>query len=123
MHTIQNNNDYLELVISGEFDNNGLYQAFREMLLHPDYPHKKSLWVFDRCDCAFSGSAMYDLIGLLKSVYPLNATRTKTAFLGSNSTQYAFGELWREEAERAGLSFAIKVFRSRDDAEAWLKDK
>lgn len=48
---------------------------------------------------------MDDLIDRLQSVYPLHATRAKTAFLTLNSSHYAFCELWREEAEHAELFF------------------
>ncbi|NTU52637.1 MAG: hypothetical protein HGA97_02835 [Chlorobiaceae bacterium] len=121
MHVIEDTGQYLRVLLSGSVDQSQLFEALKEIFLHPEYPHKNSVWVFDEgCECDFSSLSMFDLIRLVKAYYPRDATRKKTAIVTSTSTHYAMAHLLCEEARQERLLFSIHTFMDRAEAEKWL---
>ncbi|HWR01027.1 MAG TPA: hypothetical protein VN371_04120 [Chlorobaculum sp.] len=121
MHTIHNDPHFLRISITGKVDQQSLYAAQRELMLHPDYPYMNSLWVFDAaCECNFSSLIMFEMITRIKSFFPKHGTKKKTAIITSTNTFYSFVKLFCDEAELEGIPFTIKPFRTLHDAELWL---
>lgn len=120
MHVIENTQSYLSVVFVGAVDQDQLFKALRALLLHPDYPHKNSVWVFEGCECEFSNIIMFDLVQIIKAYYPREATRNKTAIVTSTSMHNAMATLLCEEAELAMLPFSMRAFMNRAEAQDWL---
>ncbi len=121
MHVIQNDKHILRVILSGKLDQNSLFDAQKELMLHPEYPHKNSLWKFDKeFVCDFSSQGMADLISRIKLFYPADATKQKAALLASSSMHYAILQLFCEDAGKEGLPFKFKAFQNQEKAETWL---
>jgi hypothetical protein len=123
MHSIQSDKDVIRVFLFGKIDAQSLYDAQTELMLHPDYPFKNSLWVFDEgVECNFSNLSFLDLISRIKLCYPISATKEKAAFIGFSNTLFAMMQFFCSEAEHEGLPFKLKAFRNHAQAEAWLAD-
>lgn len=120
MHVIENAQFYLSVVFEGAVDQDQLFKALRTLLLHPDYPYKNTIWVFEGCECEFSNISMFDLVQIIKAYYPREATRKKSAIVTSTSMHNAMAQLLCEEAELAMLPFSIRAFMNRAQAQDWL---
>ncbi len=121
MHTIHNDPHFLRISVTGKVDQQSLYDAQKELMLHPDYPYKNSLWVFDAaCECKFSSLIMYEMLSRIKSFFPLDGIKKKAAIIALTNTFYSFVKLFCDEAEHEGIPFTIKPFRSLNEAEVWL---
>jgi hypothetical protein len=123
MHTIEDTGDYLCVLFSGAVDQSRLFEALKEVFLHPDYPHKNSMWVFTGCECDFSNLCLLDLVTMIKAYYPRDATRKKTAIVTSSSTHYAMAQMLCDEARKEQLSFTLCAFFDREMAEIWLVEE
>jgi hypothetical protein len=123
MHELHNDPHFLRLFLHGEVGLQGLYDAQKELMLHPAYPHKNSLWVFDEeFKCEFSHTGMFGIIDRTKIFFPIGATKEKGALLSSGRLHYAFFKLFCEEAELESFPFKVMPFMSYDEAERWLKE-
>jgi hypothetical protein len=122
MHVIDNASGYLSVIFSGSVDQDHLFQALKEIFMHPEYPVKNSVWVFEGCECDFSNISMFELLRMVKAYYPREATRKKTAIVTSTSLHHAMAQLFCQEAEHSALAFTLKAFTNRPDAAAWLMD-
>lgn len=121
MYEVQEEPYYLQVSITGDVDNQALYEAHTALMQHPQYPYKNSLWVFDtEFVCGFSNIDMFEMVSRIKTFYPVGGTKEKCALLASNNFHYAFLKLFSEEAEREGVPFLVKPFRSFLEAKAWL---
>lgn len=88
--------------------------------MHPEYPYKNSVWVFEGCECDFSSISLSDLLQMVRAYYPKEATRTKTAIVTSTSLHHAMAQLFCQEAEQLTLVFTLKAFMDRSEAINWL---
>ena len=122
MHVIETGTSYLSVIFAGAVDQKQLFQALRDIFMHPEYPFKNSIWVFEGCECDFSNISMFELLQLVKAYYPKNATRTKTAVVTSTSLHHAMAQLFCEEAGNFTLAFTMKAFMDRAEAIEWLKN-
>ncbi len=122
MHVIETGTSYLSVIFAGSVDQKQLFQALRDIFMHPEYPFKNSIWVFEGCECDFSNISMFELLQLVKAYYPKNATRTKTAVVTSTSLHHAMAQLFCEEAGNFTLAFTMKAFMDRAEAIEWLKN-
>lgn len=122
MHTIEYTGGYLGVVFSGAVDQTQLFQALKEIFLHPEYPYTNSMWVFSGCECDFSNLCLLDLVRMIKAYYPLEATRKKTAIVTSSSTHHAMAQILCDEAWQEQLSFSLRAFLNRAEAETWLME-
>lgn len=121
MHSVQNDPDYLLVSVTDKVDQQSLYEAQSDLMLHPEYPHKNSLWVFDEgCVCDFSSLGMFEMLGRIKTFFPIHGTKEKAAMFAKNFTFYSMVKLFCEEAEQEGIPFTMKPFRKFDDAKSWL---
>jgi len=123
MHTVQVENDLLVVQLTGKLDQQSLLDAQKDLMLHPEYPFKNSLWIFDaEFECCFSNSGLSVLINRIKTCFPAGATKQKAALLATLGVHSMFTQWYCEEAEAAGLPFQFKAFHSRQEAEAWLRE-
>jgi hypothetical protein len=122
MHAIENTSGYLSVIFSGSVEQDHLFQALREIFMHPEYPVKNSVWVFEGCECDFSNISMFELLRIVKAYYPREATRKKTAIVTSTSLHHAMAQIFCREAEHSTLEFTLQAFTNRMDAEAWLME-
>jgi hypothetical protein len=120
MHVIESSPGWLSVIFSGAVAQEQLFRALREMFMHPEYPDKNSMWVFDGCECDFSSISLTDLLHMVKAYYPKEATRTKTAIVTSTSMHHAMAQLFCQEAEQLAFAFTLKAFMDRDEAITWL---
>jgi len=123
MHVIENHSSFLCVNFKGSVDQEQLFKALRGIFLHPEYPHKNSIWMFDGCECDFSNISLYDLFEMIKAYYPREATRTKTAIVTSTRTHHAMAQLFCEEAGHQPLFFSVRAFMDRAEAESWVIEK
>jgi len=117
MHVIDNASGYLSVIFSGSVDQGHLFQALKEIFMHPEYPVKNSVWVFEGCECDFSNISMFELLRMVKAYYPREATRKKTAIVTSTSLHHAMAQLFwisgrasETESLRISLSLAGLLF-------------
>lgn len=120
MHVIETGDRCLSVIFSGAVDQMQLFGALKEIFMHPEYPVKNSMWVFEGCECDFSSISMFDLLQMIRVYYPKEATRKKTAIVTSTSTHHAMAQLFCEEAGQLTLAFTLKAFMNRAEATAWL---
>jgi len=122
MHVIETGPQILSVIFSGAVDQVQLFRALKEIFMHPEYPFKNSMWVFEGCECDFSNISMFDLLQMVRAYYPKEATRTKTALVTSTSMHHAMAQLFCQESEQLKLAFTLKAFTDRSAATAWLLD-
>lgn len=120
MYIIETGKSSLKVLFSGSVDHDQLFNALRDIFMHPDYPYRNSVWLFEGCECDFSNICMFDLVQMIKTYYPRKATRKKTAIVTSTSMHYAMAQLLCEEAELAMLPYSLRAFMNQDEAEGWL---
>jgi hypothetical protein len=121
-HIIESNPGYLGVIFTGSVDQLQLFQTLKEIFMHPEYPVKNSIWVFEGCECDFSSISMFDLLQMVRAYYPREATRKKTAIVTSTSTHHAMAQLFCQEAEQLTFAFTLRAFTDRPEAEAWLME-
>jgi hypothetical protein len=122
MHVIETSSHYIGVIFTGTVDQDQLFRALRDIFMHPEYPDKNSIWVFEGCECDFSSISMFDLLQMVRAYYPKDATRKKTAIVTSTSTHYAMAQLFCQESEELALAFTLRAFMDRAEADAWLMD-
>jgi hypothetical protein len=121
MHAINNEQGFIRVILSGRLDQQSLVDAQKELMLHPEYPFKNSLWIFEEdFECHFSNDGMIDLIKQIKTYFPIGATKDKAALCAKSNTHYAIMQLFCEEADGENLPFEIRAFQNCRQAEAWL---
>jgi hypothetical protein len=120
MHVIEAEPRCLSVIFQGAVDQEQLFRALRDIFMHPDYPSRNSMWVFEGCECDFSSISLLELLQMVRAYYPREATRKKTAIVTSTRLHHAMAQLFCEEAESLALAFTLKAFMNRSEAEAWL---
>jgi hypothetical protein len=123
MHVVESYPDYLGVIFTGAVDQDQLFLALKDIFMHPEYPCKNSIWVFEGCECDFSNISMFELLQLVRAYYPREATRKKTAIVTSTSLHHAMAQLFCQEAEQLALSFTLEAFMVRAEAEEWMREK
>jgi hypothetical protein len=123
MHIIENTGRYLCAIFKGSVEQEQLFLALKEIFMHPDYPHKNSMWIFEGCECDFSSISMMDMLQMIKTFYPREATRKKTAIVTSTATHHAMAKIFCEDAGNEAFMFTLRAFMDRSEAEAWLMEK
>ncbi|MBN1929664.1 MAG: hypothetical protein JW764_09005 [Chlorobiaceae bacterium] len=122
MYEVHNKPDRLEVKITGTVDQKALYKIQQTLMLHPAYPYKNSLWVFDEgFVCDFSNLDMFEAVNRIKTYFPVGAKKEKGALLASTGFQYGLFKIFCEEADRERIPFKMRAFRSYRDAKAWLR--
>jgi hypothetical protein len=123
MHVIETGDSYLSVLFSGVVDQMQLFRALKEIFMHPEYPFKNSMWVFEGCESDFSNISMFDLLQMVRAYYPKEARRKKTAIVTSTSLHHAMAQLFCQEAGQLTLAFTLKAFMNRSEAAAWLLEE
>ncbi|NTU57782.1 MAG: hypothetical protein HGB00_02520 [Chlorobiaceae bacterium] len=121
MHTVKSDPHFLFVLMTGKVDQLSLHEAQKELMLHPDYAHKNTLWMFDEaCECDFSNFVMFEMLNRIKVFFPIESSKQKAALVGVAPMHYSFLKLFCDEAEHEGLPFKVQPFHSYQEAEAWL---
>jgi hypothetical protein len=63
---------------------------------------------------------MLEMVGRIKTFFPIGGTKQKGALLVGNAVHYAFVKMFCEESEYQGLPFTMRPFLSSDQAVRWL---
>lgn len=123
MHTIKSDGDIIEVFLSGKLAQQSLFDAQAELMLHPDYPVKNSLWIFDHdFECHFSCDGYTELINRIKLFCPVGTTRKKSALCTHTGVHFAMAQCFCEEAKYIHLPFKIRTFKDEQKARAWLAE-
>jgi len=121
VYKVYNKLYYLQVSITGHIDQKALFEAQQALMLHPEYPHKNSLWVLDgEVICDFSNIDFFETVKRIKTFFPAGATKKKGAMFAAGGFQYAMLKLFCEEACRERVPFEMKPFQSYLEAENWL---
>ncbi len=125
MHAVRiNDKGILQVFLFGKLDQQSLFNAQSDLMLHPEYPHTNSMWVFDEgFECDFSNLGFIDLIDRIKRFFPLGATKKKAALLATTNTHFAMSQLFCDEARHECTPFTFRAFQDYHEAEAWLKGR
>jgi hypothetical protein len=121
MYTITNDKPFLQVLLDGKVYKHELLAAQFELMTHPDYTVKNSMWVFsDSFGSAFSAISIDLLIERIKTLYPPRATKEKAAMVSCSNTQNAIMQMICKKFDNASLPFKFRAFRDYAEAEAWL---
>jgi len=85
----------------------------------PEYPDKNCVYDFREAIIEFSGYNIPNLINHIKTLYPKNAKRSKTAIVISSGVQKAIAEIFIDFAKN--LPYQLKIFNHLESAENWVK--
>ena len=123
MNSVVDKGNYLFVMITGTVNQQSLYDAQKSLMLHQEYPHKNSLWVFDEtCECEFSNLGMFEMLCRIRMFFPIDGTKKKGALVGIAPLHHSFVKMFCDEAEHERLPFTVKPFRRIEDAESWLAE-
>lgn len=123
MHIVVSDREILAVLLYGKLSQQSLFDAQQELMLHPNYSSRNSLWVFDKhFECGFSSIVFGELVNRIKLYCPINTTKKKAAILTASGTHFGMMQLYCNEAEAAGLPFKFKAFREYEEAEEWLME-
>jgi hypothetical protein len=121
MHSVHNESCCLIVLVTGKVDQQTLYDAQRDLMLHPEYSHKNSFWIFDEgCECDLSNVVLFEMVRRIKAFFPPDGTKKKAAMIAADSTIYSRIKTFCNAAEYEGIPFTIKSFKKLQDAAAWL---
>lgn len=95
--------------------------AHHELQLNPDYPEKKSLWIFDRdVECAVPSAEFLELIERIRQRCPSGTPKQKAALLAARGIHFGIMQLFCEESFIDGFPFKFRAFLSYTEAMDWL---
>ena len=116
-HTHQ---DYIRMTVSGFMNKHDLLEAMKELITHPDYSTKHTLWDMTDVDRGTIGMAdVKEIIGFLRLYKPKEKNfANKSVFFVSNDMNKAFIDLFITMSKM--LPFKYKVYTSEDEAVAYL---
>lgn len=123
MHTIQSSNDIIEVYLHGKINQYSLLNAQNELLCHPDFHFKNSLWLLDESfECEFSYPNTLEMIQLFKRLHPSITAQRNVALFAESGMNSSMVQWYLQEAENAGLFLKFRPFLSYADAIAWLTE-
>lgn len=121
MHVIQSGNEIIEVYLHGKVSQQDLLDAQKDLMVHPDYSHKNSLWIFDKLfECGFTSEDFAELLNRIKLFYPFGATKKKAALLAARGIHFGMLQLYCEDADQADLPFKFRAFMNYTEAVDWL---
>ncbi len=116
-YEVEKKDTFLEVRVSGDTSKDELIEAIRELRRCDPRKELPDLWLFAG-ECQVPLVEFSDIAQAVLGLLPRNAVGNKTAIVAANEFRMAQIDMYRFEA--AVLPFAIRVFRSRDEAVAWF---
>ena len=110
---------YIKISVSGVVDKVNLIAAISELVMHPDYEKKYSLWDFSRGKMGLSIGDLKEVVGILR-LYKIKSKNfaNKSAILVPGMLNKAIADVFTTMSKF--LPFEYKVFTEFDKAEAFL---
>ncbi len=111
--------DYIEIIVHGLLDRKTAVAALDEVLSHPQYPVKHTLWNLTLSQNGLSVKDLMEIAGILKQFTPpAKHFANKSALLVKNRMEIAMVNLIGSAA--AFLPVRYKTFLNFDKARAYL---
>ncbi len=110
---------YLEIVFDGVLVKQTVLSSLNQLVNHPEYYEKHSLWNLSDIRVGFSMSDIKEIIGVMRLFTPKQADfANRSAFLVSGQVNISLAEIVVEMART--LPFDFKVFSDSSSARAHL---
>jgi hypothetical protein len=114
---ITENKEYILVELSEGIQFWEVLEAVGKFVVKNEYPEKNDIWVLREGPLDLSVGELYELKDVIKSHYPANSSRTKTAIVAESGIQAGIANMFSMMAE--DLPFQIKVFKDLDAAKEW----
>jgi hypothetical protein len=115
---ITNEPGYILARINGQVTFPELFDLCFRVTTNESYHCTNDLWFFDDCYFAFSADQLRTLAESIRSHYPKEATRNKTAIVTSSGLAEGMASIWSQMA--AVLPYETRTFRSVSEAKGWI---
>ncbi len=110
---------YIEATASGVIRPTDLIAAVSELMQHPDYSHKHSLWVFSNFSLGIDTDGLKEVVNAFRSYKPKTTEfANKSALVVSAPTYKAIIDIFVTIA--SGLPFEYRSFTDKKKAIAFL---
>ncbi len=119
-YTLDNSHSvYIQMNVSGVVDKSGLLSAMSELVMHPDFTDKHSLWDFTQATMGLSISDFGEIAGVL-GLYKSQKKNfaNKSALLIPNLMELSMAKMFVSISKL--LPFKYKVFKTREKALVFL---
>jgi len=121
MHTITNDGQFLKVLLDGKFNEKELLVTQKELMSHPEYPLKNSMWIFSNTfQPVITGASIDLLIEKINLNFPAGAKKDKAALVSCSNTQNAIMQVVCSKFDAANVPFKFQAFQDPLEAEAWL---
>ncbi len=117
-HTLDNSHSvYIQMNVTGVVDKSGLLSAMSELINHPDYQDKHSLWDFTHATMGLSIGDLGEIVGVLGLFWHLLLLVDLAPSHSIRAGPFAAGPLHLQPAARGrpqlqGPGFWVQPFRS-----------
>ena len=119
MYTIHKNTDHLLIEFLEDFD----YQMIRVLIHHVtrlrEYPCTNDIWLIGAHHADIRLGELESMVRDFQCHCPRDTTRSKTAVVCEQGLTQSVIELWIT-ATRKRVAFEIRLFRTLEEAQAWL---
>ncbi len=121
-YSIKNHHqNYLEIVVKGLFDKKSALAAMNELLNHPEYYDKNSLWNFSSAQVGLSLMDLKEIAGVMKLFIPKQKQfADKVALFVSGRVHLGIANIFVTLSTL--LPFKYKAFSDIKKAKAYLED-
>lgn len=111
---------YIRMTVTDVVDKPGLIAAMSELVNHPDYPVKHSLWDFTRAALGISLGDLREIVGVLRLYKPRQENfANRSALLVPDTMHIAMVDVFISMTKF--LPFNYKAFRTVEAAVAFLE--
>lgn len=112
-------NSYLHIILEGRLDKATALAAMNDLMIHPEYPVKNTLWDFDKVQMGLNLQDIGEIVGILRLYKPVNKKfANRVAFLVKNQMELAMANVFI--AGTALLPFKYKAFTDLNKARRFL---
>ncbi|HWQ89348.1 MAG TPA: hypothetical protein VN374_05195 [Desulfitobacteriaceae bacterium] len=121
MHTITNDGQFLKVLLDGKFNEKELLVTQKELMSHPEYAFKNSMWIFSNAfQPVLSPTSIDLLIERIKLLFPEVAKKDKAALVSCSNTQNAILQVICSKFDAASVPFKFRAFQDYHEAVSWL---
>lgn len=118
-HLDTSHDRYIKVTVSGVITKSMLITAISELMGHPDYIHKHSLWNLSESSVGLTISDLKEIVGVLSLYKPEdNNFANKSAIVVPGEMHKAIVDLFIKMSK--WLPFKYKAFYNVEEAEAFL---
>ena len=119
--SIKETSEFIEVAIEGNVTRDLLKLALKEVMSHPNYPHKNAIYDYRKATIGLSGFEFPEIVKYVELLYPQQTTRTKTAIIVSSGLQIGIMEAYKDIGKN--LPFEIEIFWDIETAEKWVTEE